>query len=80
AVAIKLAIMPFLAVIVCGLFGVSGIALSVAVLFAALPVSASSYVMSRQMGGDGEMMSAIIALSTLAALFTMPLAIWSLTP
>jgi predicted permease len=32
------------------------------------------------MGGDGEMMSAIIALSTLAALFTMPLAIWSLTP
>lgn len=79
AVAIKLAIMPFLAVIVCGLFGVSGIALSVAVLFAALPVSASSYVMSRQMGGDGEMMSAIIALSTLAALFTMPLAIWSLT-
>jgi len=80
AVAIKLAIMPFLAVIVCGLFGVSGIALSVTVLFAALPVSTSSYVMSRQMGGDGEMMSAIIALSTLAALFTMPLAIWSLTP
>ncbi|MDD9876698.1 MAG: AEC family transporter, partial [Magnetovibrio sp.] len=72
AVAVKLVVMPFLASIVCGVFGVTGVAASVAVLFAALPVSATSYVMARQLGGDGELMAAIVALSTLAAIATLP--------
>ena len=78
SVAVKLLISPFVATIACGLFGVTGVAASVAIVFAALPVSASSYVMTRRMGGDGELMAAIAALSTLAAMGTMPLVIWAL--
>ena len=75
-----LAVLPVLVVVACGLFGVSGLAVSVAVLFGALPVSASAYVIVRQMGGDGELMASIVALTTLAAVATLPLIIWALGP
>ncbi len=80
AVAVKLAVTPVLAVIACGLFGVSGLAVSVAVLFAALPVSASGYVIVKHMGGDGELMAAVVALSTISAMATLPLVVWALGP
>jgi len=80
SVAVKLAVLPVLAVIASGLFGVSGLAVSIAVLFAALPVAPSSFIMARQLGGDGELMAAIVALSTLLAMATLPLVVWSLGP
>jgi len=55
--------------------GLDGITLKVAVLFAALPVSATSYVMSRQMNGDAPMTASIITTTTLASLISLPLVI-----
>lgn len=57
------------------LFGVEGLTLRVAVLFAALPVSASSYILARQMGGDAPLIAAIITASTVAGAITLPLMI-----
>ncbi len=53
--------------------GVDGAAYAVALLYAALPCSASAYVLARQMGGDAPLMASIITFQTLAAIVTMPL-------
>lgn len=72
ACTLKLLVLPGL-VWVSGLaVGLDGAALSVAILFAGLPVSASAYVMARRMGGDGEMMGAILTLQTLLSAVTLP--------
>ncbi len=73
--AVKLVILPTLTWAIAVMMGVGGIGLTVAVLFAALPVSATSYVMSRQMNGDGPMMAAIVSATTLASLLTLPIII-----
>jgi len=71
--AIKLLVSPALTWLLCGLFGVEGISLAICVLFAALPVSATSYVMARQMGGDGELMAGLVTSTTLFSALTLPL-------
>ncbi len=73
ASAAKLAVLPLLAFLACRLLGVDGPALAVAVIFTAIPVSASSYILARQMGGDHGLMAAIITAQTLLAALTMPL-------
>jgi predicted permease len=72
AVALKLAVMPGLTFAACWAYGVSGVPQTVAVMFAALPVAASSYVMTRQLGGDGPLMAGIITATTIAAGVTLP--------
>ena len=59
----------------CQVFGVTGPAAAVAVMFMALPVSAASYVMSRQLGGDGSLIAGIVTATTLGAAVTLPLAV-----
>ena len=53
-------------------------AYGVALLYAALPCSASAYVLARQMGGDAGLMASIITFQTLIAILTMPLVLWLL--
>jgi malonate transporter len=55
------------------LLGVEGLTAAVAVLMNAAPVSASSFVLARQLGGDAPMMARLITTSTLLAMVTMPL-------
>jgi len=55
--------------------GVDGLMLTIAVLFNALPCSASSYVLARQMGGDHALMASIITVQTLASALTLPVAL-----
>ena len=69
----KLVLLPLLTAACCDLLGVSGAALGAAVIFTAIPVSASSFILARQMGGDHGLMAAIITVETLAAALTMPL-------
>jgi predicted permease len=73
AAATKLLLLPFLTGSALWLFGVSGLAYQVALLYAALPCSASAYVLARQMGGDAPLMAGIITAQTLAAVISMPL-------
>jgi predicted permease len=77
--ALKLVVMPVATFGFCRLLGVEGITAATAVLFTAAPVSASSYVLARQLGGDAPLMAGLITLSTILAAITMPLALALLT-
>lgn len=73
--ATKLIALPGVTFLTCHLFGVSGLSLTVSVLYASLPVSATSYVLARQMGGDTALLAATITATTVAAMITMPLTV-----
>lgn len=70
--ALKLAGLPAITLAACLAFGAEGAPLVVAVMFASLPTSPTSYSMTRQLGGDHTMMAAIITVQTFAAMATMP--------
>lgn len=73
ATALKLVALPALTWILASAQGVSGLPFQMAVLYACLSGSASSYVLARQMGGDAPLMAGIITATTLAAMLTMGL-------
>jgi hypothetical protein len=73
ATALKLVALPALTWIIASAQGMHGLPFQMAVLYACLSGSASSYVLARQMGGDAPLMAGIITATTLIALVTMPL-------
>jgi malonate transporter len=75
----KLVLLPVLTAAFLHLFEVQGMTAAVAILFAALPTSATAYVMSRQLGGDHSLMARIITVETMAATCTLPTALVLLT-
>jgi malonate transporter and related proteins len=75
AVFLKLILMPVLAVALALWFGLSGSNLAIVIACSAVPASSSSYVLARQMGGDAPLLAQIIALQTILAAITMPIAI-----
>lgn len=58
--------------------GLPGMAISVAVLLFSVPTAPSAYILSRQMGGDHDSMSAIITAQTCLSFATLPLTLWIL--
>ncbi len=72
-VAGKLLVLPILTAFTCSLLGLSGVAAYVAILFNALPVASSSFILARQLGGDADLMARIITIQTAAAMVTLPL-------
>ncbi len=70
--ALKLAGLPALTLAACLALGAEGLPLVVAVMFASLPNSPTSYSMTRQLGGDHTMMASLITVQTLLAMATMP--------
>jgi malonate transporter and related proteins len=68
----KLIAIPSLVAWLCYLQEVDATTTGVAVLFASLPTSASSYVMARQFGGDHELMAAIMSTQVMMAAVTIP--------
>jgi malonate transporter len=68
--------MPALMFAGCLLFGVEGLPRTVAMLVAAVPTAASSFVLARQMGGDAPLMANLITLQVIGAVVTLPLVIW----
>lgn len=58
--------------------GLSGMATGVAVLLFSVPTAPSAYILSRQMGGDHDAMSAIITAQTCLSFITLPVTIWLL--
>jgi hypothetical protein len=65
--------MPSATALFCWMLGVEGVTAATAVLFTSVPVSASSYVLARQLGGDAPLVAGLITVTTLAAVVTMPL-------
>ncbi len=72
---LKLVLMPLLAWTFAGQLGVTGTALTVTVIAAAVPTATAAYFLARDMGGDAPLMAEITTLQTLLALVTLPLAI-----
>ena len=60
----------------CWLFGIGGTARTVAVIAAAVPTAASSFILARQMGGDATLMANLITVQVLLAVVTLPLMMW----
>ncbi len=75
-VILRLIAMPLLMYFSASLFGMDGLARTVAMIAAAVPTAASSYVLARQMGGDAALMANIITAQVLAAIITMPAILW----
>ena len=55
------------------LLGLGGAPLQVVTLACAVPTATSSYILARLLGGDAELMAALVTATTAAALLTLPL-------
>jgi len=69
---LKLIVFPLLTAVACLSLGVGELVLACAVLFTALPGSASSYMLASQLGGNKELMSGIITVETVGSALTIP--------
>ncbi len=78
ASAFKFMAMPLITLAAGRLFGLGDAALTVALLFQALPTSSASYIMARQLGGDAPLMAGITAFQTIAAALAMPVVLTAL--
>ncbi|MFY0992746.1 AEC family transporter [Halomonas sp. C05BenzN] len=70
---VKLVLMPALVLALALALGLDPVSRDVALLFAALPTATSAYILARQLGGDAELMAALITGQTLLAMLTLPL-------
>ncbi|SCA57572.1 Auxin Efflux Carrier [Candidatus Terasakiella magnetica] len=70
---LKLLCLPLVCLLCCQALGVEGITRDLCILYSGLPVSASSYVLARKMGGNAPVMAGIITLTTLGAMVSLPL-------
>lgn len=71
----KLMLLPVIMYALGMAFGISTLALSVILIFAAMPTAPSAFVLARQLGGDVKLMSSVITLQTLVSIFTLALII-----
>ena len=72
ASALKLLLLPALTVALCLAFAATPSATAIAALYAALPGSASAYVMARQMGGNAPILAGVITLTTIGTVVSIP--------
>lgn len=75
----KLLLLPAVTTLACYLYHVTGTPAVVAVLFASLPASVSSFILARQLGGDEQLIAVIITVQTLLATATLPLTTYLVT-
>lgn len=71
----KLIILPLLMYAVAIMFGLPALHTAVLVLFAAMPTSASSYILARELGGDMKLISSIISVQTIVSIITISMVI-----
>ncbi len=75
ACALKLVVMPVIAISLGLAFGLSGANLAIVACCASVPTASSAYVLARQMGGNAPLVAEILTLQTALAVITMPVAI-----
>jgi predicted permease len=78
AVAFKLVALPGIMFFFCHILGVHDTARVIVVLFAALPGSASSYILSRQLGGDSTLMANIVTMQIVLSTISLPVVLFFL--
>lgn len=72
-VGVKLLAVPAIAWGAALAMGLRGVYFDVAVMFGALPMASSAYILAMRMGGDGAGVAWLISATTLGAMLTMPL-------
>ena len=73
--AFKLLILPAIGYFFLVMFGVSGMALKVGLIYFTLPTSPALYILSSQLNSDTDLASASIAMSTILSFFTLSIAL-----
>jgi predicted permease len=68
-------LMPLLALGLSQLFGLSTVQSTILLMFAALPTASSSYVLAARMGYDGAYVAALVTVSTVLGMLSLPLAL-----
>ena len=68
-------LMPLLAILLARLFGLNPVQTTVLLAFSALPTASSCYVLAARMGYDGAYVAALVTLSTLLGLASLPFAL-----
>ena len=71
--AFRLALLPALVYLLAKAAGLQGLELSVPVLIAAMPVAANSSILATVYDGDADTASALVFLSTVLSLISIPL-------
>jgi len=71
--AVRLLLMPVLALLINLLLPLSPLEKQMLLLFAAVPPATASYVLAVRMGGDGQLVALTLSISTLLAAITLPL-------
>lgn len=71
--AVKLAVLPALALLLAHLAHVQGMQAQVLLLCAALPTATNAYVLAVRMGGDGRTAALQVTVGTLASMVTLPM-------
>jgi len=74
-IALKLVVMPLIAVSLGIAFGLTGTSLAVVACCSSVPSASNGYVLARQMGGDAPMLAQILTIQTALAVLTMPIVI-----
>lgn len=69
----RLLAMPILAYWVCSWFDLSLLEMQVLVVFFALPTASASYILTKVLKGDYQLMAAVISLQTVCSAVTLPL-------
>jgi predicted permease len=62
------------------LCGADPLSAAVAVGIGSTPTAAAGYTLAREMGGDAQLMAAIITATTIASFLTMPIALTLAAP
>ncbi|MES1934257.1 auxin efflux carrier [Salinisphaera shabanensis T35B1] len=70
---LKLAVVPAIAMVLALVCGLDAVSRDVTLLFTAVSTATSSYILARQLGGDAELMAALITVQTALAMLTLPL-------
>lgn len=70
---IRLVVVPAFALALAWGVGLDAVSWDVVLLFTAVSTATSSYILARQLGGDAELMAALITVQTAAAMLTLPL-------
>ena len=69
----KLIVLPLISWTIGNLLGLEEIALATLVLFHSQPTAITSYILSKHMGGDHELMATILTIQTIFAFITIPI-------
>ncbi len=73
---IKLLLFPLFMLFFAQWMELSPLVTGLLVVFAAVPTAPSGYILARQLGGDAQMMAAIITGQTVLSILTLPLVLW----